>query len=117
VVNAFFAAARYGEFETLVGLLHPDVTLRADFSPGRPNASVVIRGAQAVARQARVGANLAADLHPAMVNGSPGVVITLDGRPHAVMAFTVAGDRIVAIDVIGDPERVGRVAAPVLAPG
>jgi RNA polymerase sigma-70 factor (ECF subfamily) len=117
VVIAFFAAARRGDFETLITLLHPDVTLRADFSPGRPKASMVIRGAQAVAGQARLGANLAADLHPAMVNGSPGVVITLDGRPHAVMAFTIAGDRIVGIDVIGDPQRVGRVAAPVLAPG
>jgi hypothetical protein len=60
------------------------------------------------------GANPAAQLHPALVNGAAGVVITIERRPHAVMAFTVAEDEVVEIDVIADPERVGRVAAAVL---
>ena len=108
VVDAFFSAARGGDFDALVALLHPDVVLRADFGPSRPAASTVVRGAAAVARQARLGANPAALLHPALVNGAAGVVITLDGRPHVVMAFTVAEDRIVEIDVIADPERVAQ---------
>jgi hypothetical protein len=49
-----------------------------------------------------------------LVNGAAGVVITIERRPHAVMAFTVAEDKVVEIDVIADPERVGRVAAAVL---
>jgi RNA polymerase sigma-70 factor (ECF subfamily) len=114
VVNAFFAAARAGDFDALVAVLHPDVVLRADFSPGRPSRSAVFRGAGAVAAQARMGARAAAELHPALVNGAAGVVVTLRGRPFAVMAFTVAHDKIVEIDAIGDPERVGRVAAAVL---
>jgi RNA polymerase sigma-70 factor (ECF subfamily) len=117
VVDAFFAAARGGDFDTLVSLLDPDVVLRADGSPARPGVSATVRGAGAVARQARLGANPAADLHPALVNGAAGVVITLRGRPHAVMAFTVAGGRIVEIDVFADPERVRRVAAGVLGGG
>jgi RNA polymerase sigma-70 factor (ECF subfamily) len=115
VVDAFFAAARGGDFDALVALLDPEVVLRADGFPGRPRASTTVRGAEAVARQARLGANRAAQLHPALVNGAAGVVITLRGRPHAVMAFTVAGGRIVEIDALVDPERVGRVAAAVLA--
>jgi hypothetical protein len=95
-------------------VLHPDVVLRADFSPRRPSASTVIHGAAAVARQARLGASPAADLHPALINGAAGVVITMRGRPYAVMAFTVAGGKIVEIEVIADPERVGRVAAAIL---
>ncbi|MGA2520381.1 MAG: sigma-70 family RNA polymerase sigma factor [Acidimicrobiales bacterium] len=114
VVDAFFAAARGGDFDALVGVLHPDVVLRADFGPGRPGASTVVRGAQAVSRQARLGANPAAVLYPVVVNGAAGVAITLGGKPHGVMAFTVSEGLITEIDVIGDPERIRRVAASVL---
>ena len=79
VVEAFFSAARNGDFDALVALLHPDVVLRVDFGPSRPTTSTVVRGAAAVARQARLGANPAAVLHPALINGAAGVVITLEG--------------------------------------
>ena len=55
VVDAFLRAARGGEMDQLVSLLHPDVILRADFGPARSAASTVVRGAGAVARQARAG--------------------------------------------------------------
>jgi ketosteroid isomerase-like protein len=113
VVDAFFAAGRAGDFDALVAVLHPDVVLRTDFSPGHPSRSGVYRGAEAVTRQARM-ANRAAEVHPALVNGSAGVVITLRGRPFAVMGFTVAEGKIVEIDAIGDQQRVRRVAAAVL---
>jgi len=48
------------------------------------------------------------------VNGAAGVVVTVGGRPFAVMGFTVNDDRIVEIDAIADPERVRRVAAAIL---
>jgi len=115
VVNAFFAAARAGDFEGLVSLLDPDVVLRADGFPLLPARSMTVRGAEAVAAQARAGANPEAVLHPALVNGVAGVVITLRGHPQAVMAFTVVDDRIVEIDAIVDPKRVRSVAAAVLA--
>ena len=114
VVDAFFLAARSGDFDALVAVLHPDVMLRVDFGPSRPSASRVVRGAAAVARQARLGANPAALLHPALINGAAGVVITLDGQPHGVMGFTVVNDQIVELDIIGDPERIRRVASVVL---
>jgi RNA polymerase sigma-70 factor (ECF subfamily) len=115
VVDAFFAAARGADLGALVAVLHPEVVLRADFGPRRAGAYTVIRGAAAVANQARLGASPAAELHPARVNGAVGVVITRRGRPYAVMAFIVTRDMIAEIDVIADPERVGRVAATVLA--
>ena len=113
VVDAFYAAGRAGDFNALVAVLHPDVVLRADFSPGHPSRSAVFHGAEAVTRQARM-ANSAAEIHPALVNGSAGAVITLRGRPFAVMGFTVAEGKIVEIDAFGDPERVRRVAAAIL---
>jgi RNA polymerase sigma factor (sigma-70 family) len=115
VVDAFFLAARSGDFDALVALLHPDVVLRVDFGPSRPASSMIVRGAAAVARQARLGANPAALLHPALINGAAGVVITLNGRPHGVMAFTIVHDQIVELDIIGDPERIRRVASAVLS--
>lgn len=96
-------------------VLHPDVVLRADFSPGRPGRSTTIRGAAAVARQAQLGARPAAEVLPALVNGAAGVVLLMRGRPFAVMAFTVCEDKIVEIDSIGDPGRIARLAASVLA--
>ena len=53
-------------------------------------------------------------LHPALINGTAGAVITLGGKPHVVMAFTVVKDQVVELDLIADPERVRRVASAVL---
>jgi RNA polymerase sigma factor (sigma-70 family) len=114
VVDAFFLAARGGDFDALVALLDPDVVLRADFGARRPAASRVVRGPAAVAGQALAGALPAAQLHPALVNGAAGVVVTVGGRPFAAMGFTVVEGRIVEIDAIADPERVRRIAAAVL---
>jgi RNA polymerase sigma factor (sigma-70 family) len=114
VVDAFFQAARGGDFDTLVALLDPDVVLRADFGARRPAAPVLTRGAAAVARQAVMGALPGARLHPALVNGAAGAVVTVAGRPFAILGFTVADGRIVEIDAIADPDRVARIAAAVL---
>jgi len=114
VVDAFFLAARGGDFDALVVLLDPDVVLRADAGPGRPAATGVFRGATAVANQSLRGAIPAAVLRPALVNGAAGAVITVRGRPFAVMGFTVSEGKIVEIDAIADPERVPRIAAAIL---
>jgi RNA polymerase sigma-70 factor (ECF subfamily) len=113
VVDAFFLAARGGDFDALVALLDPDVVLRADFGARRAGASKVFHGAAAVARQAR--AIPTAVVRPALVNGVAGVVITVGGRPFAVMGFIVAEGKIVEIDAIADPERVTQLAAAVLS--
>ena len=120
VVDAFFSAARGGDFDALVAVLDPDVVLRVDAGARRPAASMVIHGAAAVARQALRGlssilARPAVHLRPALVNGAPGVVVTVGGQPMTVMGFTVAEGQIAEIDAIADPERVRRIAAPVLA--
>lgn len=110
VVRAFYAAAWTGDFDALVQVLDPDVVLRTDFGTARP--ATVVRGAPAVANQAR--APRGGQLRPALVNGAIGTLITRDGRPFSVMAFTVAGDKIVRIDVIRDPDRVHRLASALL---
>ena len=99
----------------LVAVLDPDVVLRSDWGPRRPTASTVIRGAAAVAGQALMFSQPDAELHPALVNGAAGVIVTIGGRPFAVMGFTVANGKVVEIDAIADRDRVERIAAAVLA--
>jgi RNA polymerase sigma factor (sigma-70 family) len=117
VVDAFFAAARGGDFDALVAVLDPGVVLRIDAGAANPAASMAIRGAGAVARQALTGlagALRVAHLCPALVNGAAGVVVTVRGRPVTVMGFTIVNSKIAEIDAIADPERVRAITAAVL---
>ena len=107
VVDAFFAAAQAGDFDRLVSVLHPDVVLRTDF--GRRSAGAVARGAAEVAGRALMFRGGGRRVRAATVNGAAGVVITADGRPVAVMGFTVVGGLVAAIDVLADRPRLERL--------
>ena len=109
VVDAFVAAAREGDFDALLAVLDPDVVLRADRGAVPAGVSTIVRGAQAVAENARSFAHLGPFGRPALVNGAAGMVVAPHGRPFAVMGFTVADGRIVEIDVLADPARVKRL--------
>jgi RNA polymerase sigma factor (sigma-70 family) len=111
VVDAFFAAARGGDFDALVAVLDPDVVARTD---GGPGASVIVRGAHVVAGRAMTFAQPSATLRPALVNGAAGVVITANGRLVSVMAFTVKDGKIVEIDALTDPARLRTLDLAVL---
>jgi RNA polymerase sigma-70 factor (ECF subfamily) len=114
VVDAFFAAARGGDFEALVAVLDPDVVLRSDGGPGRPRFSALIHGAHEVASQAIRFALPTALLRPALINGAAGVVVMVNGRPFSVIGFTVRGGKVVEIDAIADPERLRQLDLAVL---
>ncbi|MGD0703207.1 MAG: sigma-70 family RNA polymerase sigma factor [Trebonia sp.] len=106
VVDAFFAAARAGDLTTLVGLLDPDVVLRTDGFLGGP---AVLRGATTVANTVAGSANPLAEFQPVVVNGVAGMLITLNGRPAGLMAFTIVNGAIAAVDGITDPHRVSKL--------
>ena len=108
VIDAFFAAARAGDLATLTELLDPDVVLRTD---GFAAGTAVLRGAAAVSGAAVDGANPHAEFDPVLVNGVAGVLVTMRGRPAALMAFTVVGRRITAVDGITDPRRLRRLVS------
>jgi RNA polymerase sigma-70 factor (ECF subfamily) len=114
VVDAFFAAARDGDFEALVAVLDPDVVLRSDGGALRPGASVVLHGAAEVASQALMFARLSPFVRPALVNGAAGVVVAPSGRPVSIMGFTVRDGKIVEIDAVADPERLRELDLAVL---
>jgi RNA polymerase sigma-70 factor (ECF subfamily) len=109
VLDAFLAAARDGDFQGLVSVLDPDVVLRAD-GGALTGASRVVRGAEAVAAQAATFSKLGLSNHVVLVNGSIGIVSRRpDGRPFSVLGFTIAGGRIVEINILADPERLSRL--------
>ena len=106
VVDAFFAAARDGDFESLIAVLDPDVVLRSDGGPSNPEATVLVRGADSVASRAYSFRHLSPWVRPALVNGAPGVVVAPEGRAVSVLSFVVRGGRIVEIDALADPDRL-----------
>ncbi len=105
VVDAFLAAARDGDFEALLAVLDPDVVLRVDFGP-LASASQEVRGAETVARQAQMFSRIGLVMQPALINGVAGAVTKRDGEPFSIGAVTVRHRRIVALDILADPDRL-----------
>jgi RNA polymerase sigma-70 factor (ECF subfamily) len=109
IVEAFLAASRNGDLSTLLSLLDPEVILRADATVvrrPRANLQAEVRGAPAVA-EAFAGRAHGAD--SALIDGSPGAVWIGGGRPRAVFAFTLRNDKIVGIDLVGDPGAIDQM--------
>src|SRR5215207_3527727 len=107
VVEAFLAAARDGDFDTLLAVLDPEIVERVDTGSG---TIVEVRGAQNVARRAMT-ASQRADLvgRLALINGAPGWVSVLDGELYAIAALTVQNGRITTMDILLDPARLARL--------
>jgi RNA polymerase sigma-70 factor (ECF subfamily) len=116
VVDAFLAAARDGDLERLLAVLDPEVVLRSDGGTARPELVSLLHGAEAVAEQAMSFRRFADTTTRILVNGTPGgIAWAPDGSPFAVLAVTVKGARIVAIDVLADPTRLGQLDLTVVA--
>lgn len=116
VVDAFFAAARSGDFEALVGVLHSDVVLRADFGPAGPAARRT-EGAAEVARRALLFASPQREVRPVTVNGTAGAAVVEDGRLQSVMGFTFLDGRIASITVLADRQRLDGLDLTAVTPG
>jgi RNA polymerase sigma-70 factor (ECF subfamily) len=114
VVDAFLTAARGGDLDALLELLDPDVVVRADRGAVVAGASREVRGAPAVAKEALAFTRLAPAARPALVNGAAGLVVAPGGRPVSVLGFTIRGGRIVELDILADPARLGRLDLAVL---
>ncbi|WUH98084.1 RNA polymerase sigma factor SigJ [Spirillospora sp. NBC_00431] len=115
VVTAFLEACRNGDLDALMELLAPDVVLRGDGGGKVGTVPRVMRGAEEVA-----GALLAFSgdaprggaLRVATVNGSPGVVARgIDGN-LSVAAIVVDAGRIVAVNVVRNPDKLTSVQEP-----
>ena len=109
IADAFLTAARDGDFDALLEALDPDVVVRS-------NAAEAVRGAAAVAGRALTFTRLAQLTLPALINGSAGAVTAADGKPITLVAFTITGAKIVAIDLIDNPRRIAEADLAILGP-
>jgi RNA polymerase sigma-70 factor (ECF subfamily) len=109
VLEAFNAAAQEGDFEALVAVLDPEVTLRAD--GGRSGPSGLVRGAAEVASQASAFRRSGHEPTQVMVlvNGAMGMLGLREGRVVSVFSPVIRNGRIVEINIISDPERLARL--------
>lgn len=111
-VDAFRTAARDGDFDALLALLDPDVTLRVDAGAAATGAagSQLVRGAANVAGKAVGFRRLAPHSRPVLVNGVPGLLAVVDDAPISVLGMTFGeSGKITGIHIIADPERLARL--------
>ena len=116
VVDAFLAALRARDFHALVAVLDPKVVITADAVAQPVEAMREIRGAENWAQGAITAARGARAAHPALIDGALGLVIAPQGRLFRVLRFTLADEKIAAIEVIGDSDRLRQLQFAVLAP-
>jgi RNA polymerase sigma factor (sigma-70 family) len=102
VVEAFLAAARGGDFEALVSVLDPEITLRTDAA----EVGQIIRGAAQIAGGAMTFAAMATAAQLVLADGKVGVISSMPGLPTRILVFTVEGEKIIAMEGVTDPDRV-----------
>lgn len=104
IVRAFLAAAHGGDFSTLLEMLDPEVSMRADQQSVRMGADAVLVGAQAVAGrfQGAAGAQVA------ILDGRPGLAWALNGKVLVVFEFLFDdNDRIIGVEQRADRSALG----------
>ena len=90
-------------------MLDPEIVLRADGGAVK-GMSRIVRGAQAVLAQAATFSKIGLSNQVVLVNGNIGLVCRLpDGRLFSVIGFTIAGGKVVEMDILADPERLSRL--------
>jgi RNA polymerase sigma-70 factor (ECF subfamily) len=121
IVDAFLAASRGNDFAALLAVLDPDVLLRADPVAVQVSAARQAQGAPPLVAETRGSAAAAETFagraraaQPALIDGAAGLVYAVGGQPRAVFSFTIARGKIVAIDLVADPERISEFDLTIL---
>lgn len=109
IVDAWLAAARGGDLDELVSLLHPTAVLRVDTGGAD---SKLVRGAAEVAEQAAMYRAAGVRARFAVVNGGPGVITSVDDRLTGVLAFAISEGMIAEIDILVDQRRLASLDFP-----
>ena len=113
-VDAFLAALRAGDVKGLVALLDPDLVFKADAAASFAGRETEVHGAETWASRAVTYARGLEGVRTMLIDGEPGLVLAPKGRLRRLMRFTFEGDRIAAIEVVGDPARLRSVELSLL---
>jgi RNA polymerase sigma-70 factor, ECF subfamily len=117
LLQAFAEAASSGDISRLVGLLREDAILIAD-SAGRKAAPINhVVGADKIARffigVANKNAGRDVRIVPMMINGNAGALLYLDGEADHTVSMAIDGERIAAIYIVRNPDKLRHLPAAV----
>lgn len=114
VVETFVAALRAGDFQALLAVLDPDLVVQVDRFSAAGGKDVEVRGAENWARGAVAYARAFDAAELSLVDGEVGVVMAPQGKLARLLKFTFDGERIVKLEVVGDPQRLAGFELAVL---
>jgi RNA polymerase sigma factor (sigma-70 family) len=114
VVEAFLAAARVGDFDALLAILHDDVVLQVDGTATPTGQPLTVHGATDVAARARMFAGNARHAELALVDGSVGLVVAPEGQLAIALQFVVEHRSITGIDITADEVRLDQLELAIL---
>lgn len=104
LVEAFLAASHAADFTRLLELLDPRVVMRADAAAAAMGAPAEVLGQEAVAK---TFSGRAMGAMAATFDGVPGLVWSPGGKPRVAFVFSIEADRVIAIEMVADPVRLG----------
>lgn len=123
VVEAFLRAARAGDIDGLLAVLDPDAVIRIDgaarLATGAADAAATpreIRGAATWIKQFVALSRGLRSVEPALINGTPGLILAPGGTLSRALTFTFTNATIAEVEVIGDPDRLRTLAIAVPSP-
>jgi len=110
LLSAFGEAVASGDVSRLAGLLRADAIAVTDGGGRKTAALNPIIGADKIARFfiALAGKNIGRDIRiePAMINGSVGALLYMDGEIDHTISMAIDGDRIAAIYIVRNPDKL-----------
>jgi RNA polymerase sigma-70 factor, ECF subfamily len=116
LLERFQQAATTGDVGRLVDLLSGDAVMHTDGGGKAPALALPLRGADKVARAAVHGVRRLLALKPsqrmALINGVPGFVSYVDGRPFSVFTIETMNGRIRSIYLVTNPEKLAHLPPP-----
>jgi len=117
LTQRFTEASVAGDLDGLLALLAEDITVWADGGGKVPGAALKpVRGATPVARFVlgvmRRVVPAGTVLRPAEINGQPGFIAYVSGRPLSALILDIRDGRIQTIYAIGNPDKLQALPSP-----
>ena len=114
VLESFSRALEGGDLQGLLDVLAPEVVYMGDGGGVKHAALRPVVGADKVARLLAGGlgkSTIPIAFGPTMVNGSPALVVHLDGELDGIMAARVEAGRITGLYIVRNPQKLSHIAS------
>ncbi|HET6299487.1 MAG TPA: RNA polymerase sigma-70 factor [Kribbella sp.] len=109
-LEAFQRAVHTGDLQSLLDILAPEVVLMADGGGVKQALRQPIVGADKVARLLAAGSNLVnAEMSAVQVNGSPALLVRLNGETDGIMAMRIDDGLVTGLYFVRNPEKLSHL--------